>query len=74
MADSQSTTVGPLPQDPDAMLLWLLAARVLTAHLETGMRVVDVLDCSQWLRELAEKLESGVPRETLFQNGSRRHG
>ena len=51
-----------------ALFLRALTARVLTAQLSSGARLLDVSDFREWLLELADKAEQS---ETLTQFFSR---
>jgi len=48
------------------IFLRLLAERALTAHLDSGIRVIDAGDFKQWLLEASEKAATSPTLESFF--------
>lgn len=49
-----------------ALILRLVANRVLNARLSTGVRVIDAGDFKTWLLELSDKAEAADTLEEFF--------
>lgn len=48
------------------LLLRILAERVLNAHLDSGIRVLDAGDFREWLLECSEKAARSVTVDDFF--------
>jgi hypothetical protein len=48
------------------LFLRLLAERALTAHLDSGIRVLDAGDFKEWLLEASEKAGRSTTLEEFF--------
>jgi hypothetical protein len=65
----RKTLNGPehqIPNEGTALFLRVLADRVMSERLSTGIRILDATDFKAWLIELAERAEATGPVEGIL--------